>query len=232
MSEKKVQVVESGDTLLKIESFWQKNSKQILIAVGVIVIAIAGWYGYQSLVVAPKEDEAAGYIYKAEADFRKDSLSRALKGSTETKSKGFLYVLNNYSGTKAGNLAKYYAGICYLRTGDFNNAVKYLSDFSTDAKQIQMMAYGALGDAYGELNKNDEAVASYKKAAATFDTDQINASEYLFRAGLKLEIMGKTKEAVEVYKELKEKFPQTEKGYQADKYIYRLSIEPNELSVK
>lgn len=232
MSEKKVQVVESGDTLLKMESFWQKNSKQILIAVGVIVIAIAGWYGYQSLVVAPKEDEAAGYIYKAEADFRKDSLTRALKGSTETKSKGFLYVLNNYSGTKAGNLAKYYAGICYLRTGDFNNAVKYLSDFSTDAKQIQMMAYGALGDAYGELNKNDEAVASYKKAAATFDADQLNASEYLFRAGLKLEIMGKTKEAVEVYKELKEKFPQTEKGYQADKYIYRLSIEPNELSVK
>lgn len=232
MSEKKVQVAESGDTLLKMESFWQKYSKQLLIAVGVVVIAIAGWYGYQSFVVQPKEDEAANIIFKAEADFRKDSLVSALKGNTETRSKGFLYVINNFSGTKAGNLAKYYAGICYLKTGDFNNAVKYLSDFSTDAKQIQMMAYGALGDAYGELNKNDDAVASYKKAAATFDADQLNASEYLFRAGLKLETMGKNKEAVDVYKELKEKFPQTEKGYQADKYIYRLSIEPNDFSVK
>ena len=232
MSEKKVQVAESGDTLLKMESFWQKYSKQLLIGLAVIIIAIGGWYGYQSFVVQPKEDEAANIIFKAEADFRQDSLVRALKGNSETRSKGFLYVINNFSGTKAGNLAKYYAGICYLKTGDFNNAVKYLADFNTDAKQIQMMAYGALGDAYGELGKNDDAVASYKKAAATFDADQLNASEYLFRAGLKLETMGKNKEAVEVYKELKEKFPQTEKGYQADKYIYRLSIEPNDFSVK
>jgi hypothetical protein len=44
--------------------------------------------------------------------------------------------------------------------------------------------------------------------------------------------MGKTKEAVDTYKELKEKFPRTEKGYGAEKYIYRLSVEPNEFSVK
>jgi len=231
MSEKKVQVTESGDALLKMESFWKKNSKQILIALGVIAVAIGGWYGYQSFVVAPKEEQAVNAIYKAEANFRKDSLTLALKG--DQKSKGFLYIINNYGGTKSANLAKYYAGVCYLRTGDFNNAVKYLSDFSAgDARQIQMMAYGALGDAYGELNKNDEAVSNYKKAAATFDADQINASEFLFRAGLKLELMGKTKEAVEVYKELKEKFPQTEKGYQADKNIYRLSIDTNDFSAK
>ncbi|MEP6846120.1 MAG: tetratricopeptide repeat protein [Panacibacter sp.] len=230
MSDKKVQVVESGDALLKLESFWKKNSKQVLIVLGVLVVGIGGWYGYQSFIAEPKEAQASNAIYKAEANFRKDSLTTALKG--DSKSKGFLYIINNYDGTKSANIAKYYAGLCYLRTGDFNNAVKYLSDFSTDAKQIQMMAYGALGDAYGELNKNDEAVSNYKKAAATFEEDQLDASEYLFRAGLKLELMGKTKEAVEVYKELKEKFPQTEKGYQADKYIYRLSIESNDLSSK
>jgi len=151
MAENKVQVVESGDALLKMESFWKKNSKQILIVLGVIVAGIIGWYGYQSMVVQPKEDDAANIIFKAEQDFRIDSLNLALKGNPATKSKGFLYIVNNYSGTKAGNLSKYYSGLCYLRTGDFNNAVKYLSDFSTDAKQIQMTAYGALADAYGEL---------------------------------------------------------------------------------
>jgi tetratricopeptide (TPR) repeat protein len=230
MSEKKVQVAESGDALLKMESFWNKYSKQVLIALGAIVVIVGGWYGYQSFIVAPKEEQAINAIYKAEANFRKDSLIAALKG--DQRSKGFLYIINNYSGTKSANNAKYYAGLCYLRTGDFNNAVKYLSDFSTDAKQVQMMAYGALGDAYSELGKNDDAVANYKKAAATFEDDQLNASEYLFRAGLKLELMSKTKEAVEVYKELKQKFPQSEKGYQADKYIYRLSIEPNDFSSK
>jgi TolA-binding protein len=57
--------------------------------------------------------------------------------------------------------------------------------------------------------------------------DQSNSSEYLFRAALLEETSGKTKEALELYKKLKEKFPKTEKGFQADKYINRLSIEKN-----
>jgi tetratricopeptide (TPR) repeat protein len=140
---------------------------------------------------------------------------------------GVLYVMNTYSGTKAANLCKYYAGVSYLKMGDFNNAVKYLKDFSTDAKQIQLMAYGCLGDAYSELNKKDDAVASYKKAAGTFEQDETNSAEYLFRAALLEETNGKTKEALELYKEIKEKFPKTDKGFLADKYIYRLNVEKN-----
>jgi len=224
------QNAEQGDAWLRIEAFLKKYQKAILIAVGAVVVIAGGWYAYQNMVVEPKEAQAADAIYKAEANFAQDSLKAALNG--EGTARGFLYIINNYGGTKSGNLAKYYAGVCYLRLGDFNNAVKYLKDFSTDAKQIQMMAYGCLGDAYGELNKNDDAVTYYKKAAETFDKDEANASEYLFRAGMKLELMGKTKEAVEMYKEIKEKFPQSPRAMQADKYIYRLSIEPNDFSSK
>lgn len=229
MAETKVHT-EQGDVLLKAESFWKNYQKQILIALTAIVVVVGGWYGYKSFILEPKEQQASDAIYKAEQNFAKDSLKAALNGEGTTR--GFLYIINNYGGTKSGNLAKYYAGVCYLRTGDFNNAVKYLKDFSTDAKQIQMMAYGCLGDAYSELNKNDDAVTYYKKAAEAFDDDQWNASEYLFRAGLKLELMGKTKEAVDVYKELKEKFPLSQRAAQVDKYIYRLSIEPNDFSSK
>jgi tetratricopeptide (TPR) repeat protein len=117
--------------------------------------------------------------------------------------------------------------VSYLKLGDFNNAVKYLKDFSTNARQIQLLAYGCLGDAYAELNKKDEAIDNYKKAAGAFEKDESNSAEYLFRAALLSETTGKTKEALELYKELKEKFPKTDKGVQADKYIYRLSIEKN-----
>src|SRR6478752_4073670 len=166
---------ESGDTLLKLESFWKKYQKQISIVLGVIVVAIVGWYVYQSMILQPKEDQAADVMFRAQQNFAKDSLKAALNG--EGTARGFLYIINNYGGTKSGNLAKYYAGVCYLRSGDFNNAVKYLKDFSTNAKQIQMMAYGCLGDAYSELGKNDDAVTYYKKAAETFNEDQANASE-------------------------------------------------------
>jgi TolA-binding protein len=229
MAETKVHT-EQGDVWLRIESLWNNYQKQILIVLTAIVVVIGGWYGYKSFIQEPKEQQADDAIYKAEQNFAKDSLNAALKG--EGTARGFLYIINNYGSTESGNLAKYYAGVCYLRLGDFNNAVKYLKDFSTDAKQIQMLAYGCLGDAYGEMNKNDDAVTYYKKAAETFEDDQTNSAEYLFRAGLKLELMGKTKEAVDVYKQLKEKFPMSQRASQTDKYIYRLSVEPNDFSVK
>jgi tetratricopeptide (TPR) repeat protein len=230
MADKHVRETSSEDVILKAKSFWTKYQKPLLTVVGVIVVLIAGWYGYKNYIVAPKEEEAQNAMWKAEKYFREDSLKLALNG--DKFNRGFVYIINNFGSTKAGNLAKYYAGLCYLRTSDFNKAVTYLKDFNTDAKQIQMLAYGALGDAYSELNKNDDAVNYYKKAANEFTDDITMSSEYLFRAALKLETLGKNNEALELYKELKQKYPNTQRGYSADKYIYRLSIVPNDFSVK
>ena len=230
MADVKTHEVSGDDVIFKAKGFWVKNQKPISIVLGVIIVLAGGWYAYNNYVVAPKEEEAQKTMFKAEEYFREDSLKLALNG--DQFNRGFIYVVNNYGSTKAGNLAKYYTGLCYLRTGDFNKAVNYLKDFKSSAKQIQMMAYGALGDAYSELNKNDDAVNYYKKAANEFTDDITMSSEYLFRAALKLETLGKNSEALELYKELKEKYPNTERGYSADKYIYRLSIIPNDFSVK
>jgi tetratricopeptide (TPR) repeat protein len=230
MAEVKMPDVVVEDPVLRARSFWQKYQKPVIIAFAAIVIAIAGWLIYKNWVVEPKEEKARESVFKAQQYFAKDSLNLALNG--DGVNKGFLYIINNYGGTKTANLAKYYVGVSYLKLGNYNNAVKYLKDFSTDAKQIQMMAYGCLGDAYSELKKNNDAIDAYKKAASAFEKDDINSSEYLYRAALLSEVSGKNKEALELYKELKDKYPATEKGAQADKYIYRLSIEPNDLSVK
>jgi tetratricopeptide (TPR) repeat protein len=230
MAEVKKHEVSGDEILFKAKRFWTKNQKPLSIVLIAIIVVGGGWYIYKNYVVAPKEEEAQKTMFKAEEYFRQDSLKLALNG--DQFNRGFIYVANNYGSTKAGNLAKYYAGLCYLRTGDFNKAVTYLKDFSTSSKQIQMMAYGALGDAYSELNKNDDAVNYYKKAANEFTEDVNMSSEYLFRAALKLETLGKNSEALQLYKELKEKYPNTMRGYSADKYIYRLSIIPNDFSAK
>jgi len=216
---------ELKETIEKMQGFWQKFQTPFLIVVAVIVIGGGGWYGYREYVLKPKEEKASDALYRAQVYFGVDSSRLVLNG--DGQSKGALYVINSFSGTKAANLAKFYAGVSYLHLGEFANAVKYLKDFSTDADQIQLLAYGNLGDAYSELNKKDDAVTYYKKAASTFEKDESNSAEYLFRAALLEETAGKNKEALELYKELKEKFPRTEKGFQADKYIYRLSIEKN-----
>ena len=230
MAEQNLQEVTVDTSFERARGFWERFQKPI-IAVGVGLILVAGIYLiYKKLVQEPAEEKAADAIFKAEEYFRIDSLNAALNGDGQNK--GFLNVINNYGSTKAGNLAHFYAGVCYLKLGDYNNAVKYLKDFDTDAKQIQMLAYGRLGDAYSELNKKEEAVSNYKKAANLFEEDEFNSSEFLFRAAYLSESMGKNEDAIELYKQLKEKFPKTEKGFSADKYIYRLSIEKNEFSVK
>ncbi|BAV08087.1 Putative negative regulator of RcsB-dependent stress response [Filimonas lacunae] len=233
MSEKHApEVLETNDTLLRAQGFWQKNSKVIIGAVVAVVVIVGGYFGYQNFVVKPKEEKAGEAIYKAQHYFAIDSFKLALEGDKAAGAKGFLDIAKSFSGTKAGNLAAYYAGICHLRLGEFDKAVKQLKDFSTDAPQIQLVAYGTLGDAYSELGKKSEAIDAYKKAAVTFEKDETSSSEYLFRAALLSEINGNSKEALELYKQLKEKFPRTDKGFQADKYIYRLSVEKNDFSVK
>jgi tetratricopeptide (TPR) repeat protein len=162
--------------------------------------------------------------------FAEDSSYKVLHG--DGVNKGVLAIISNYSGTKTANLAKFYAGVSYLKLGKFSDAVNQLKDFTTDSKPVQMKAYGCLGDAYSELNKKAEAIDAYKKAASAFEADETNAAEYLFRAALLSEVSGNSKEALDLYKQLKDKFPATMRGSQADKYIYRLSIEPNEFSSK
>ncbi|WP_018615519.1 tetratricopeptide repeat protein [Segetibacter koreensis] len=231
MAEQKVhEVSEVGEGLEGARDFWEKY-KNIIIGISAAIILIAGgWILYKNYIVKPKEERASEAMFKAEEFFRNDSLKLALNGDGQNK--GFLNVIKNFDGTKAANLAHFYAGIIYLKTNDFNNAVKYLKDFSTDSKQIQMIAYGRLADAYSEQGKKDDAVNNYKKAGSYFPEDEANSSEFLFRAGYLLEAMGKNKEAVDVYKEIKDKFPKTEKGFSIDKYIYRLSVEKNDFSVK
>jgi tetratricopeptide (TPR) repeat protein len=172
-------------------------------------------------VQIPNETKAQEEIYKAELNFRQDSISLALNGNATTP--GFLKVIKKYGGTRSGNLAQLYAGECYLQLGDYKNAIKHLEEFKPySAKQVEARVQGMLGDAHSELKQNDKAIDHYKKAGSMFPDDAMLSSEYLFRAGLLLEMGGKNKEAIEVYKQIKEKFPRTERGYTIDKYLAKL----------
>ena len=223
MSKKEIinQANPNGDLANEAQGFWEANSKKIVIGLAFFILAAGGYLGYKYLVVLPNETKAQEEIFKAEANFRKDSISLALNGNATTP--GFLKVISKYGDTKTGNLARLYAGECYLQLGEYKKAIQYLESFeSNGAKQIEAKVQGLLGDAYSESKQNDKAISFYKNAGSLFPEDENISSEYLFRAGLLLEINGKTKAAIELYKEIKEKYPRTEKGMNADKYLARL----------
>jgi tetratricopeptide (TPR) repeat protein len=202
--------------------YWDRYGKQAGYALLVIILLVGGYLGYKYLVREPNEKKAGEAMFRAEEYFRMDSVRLALNG--DNVNAGFLKVISKYGGTKAAELAAFYAGSCYLKLGDYNNAVKYLKDFSTSVKQVQLRAYGLLGDAYAELNKKDDAVEEYKKAGTYYDKDDLFSPEYLFRAGYLYESMGKTPQAIEMYQLIKNKYPTSQRGYDIDKYLARLGV--------
>ncbi|NCW12871.1 MAG: hypothetical protein EBV82_06830 [Chitinophagia bacterium] len=204
--------------------FVNANKKSLTYVIAFVVIALAGYVGYTELYQKPREEKAADAIFAAEKYFAMDSSNLVLNG--DGRSKGVLYIIKEFSGTNAANLAKYYAGVSYYRNNDFNKAIEYLKDFSTNAKQIQAIAYGTIGDAYSELKNNDEAISFYKKAGGHFPEDEAISAEYLYRAASLLELNGKADDAISIYKDIKTKYPKTERGFMADKYINRLKVQP------
>jgi TolA-binding protein len=202
------------------QQFWNKNSKVILYALAAIILVGGGYLAYTKFLKAPEEQKAADAIWKAQDYYKMDSFRLALNG--DGANPGFLRVISKFGGTKPGNLAKFYAGSCYLQMGDFNNAIKYLKDFSTTEPEAKLRATGLLGDAYAETGKKQEAVDHYKRAGTMFPEDDINSPEYLFRAAMLYQELGKNQEAIDLLHQVKNKYPASPRSYEADKYLGKL----------
>lgn len=207
----------------KAKDFWAKYNRPIIIVCSVIILAFGGFYVYNNYVKGPKEAKAADAMFKAEEYYRMDSVNLALNGDGQYD--GFLRIIKKYSGTDAANLANFYTGSCYIKLNDNENAVKYLKKFSTSSKPIQARSYKLLADAYADLGKNADALDYYKKAARHFEADKTSSAEALFMAAYFADrMMKKPKDAIALYKELKQKYPNTEQGREADNYLAQLGV--------
>ena len=204
----------------RTELFWTKYSRLIIGVLAVIVLGVAAFFAYNSFVKAPNTKKAAEAMWKAEEYFRMDSARLALNG--DGANQGFLRIISRYGGTPSGKLAKFYAGASYMKLGDFNNAIRYLKDFSTDDKLLQVRTAGLLGDAYAETGKKNEAVEQYRKAGTHYPDDNYNSPEYLFRAGLLYQELGKNGEAIEMFKIIRDKYHASQHGRDIEKYLARL----------
>ncbi|HUB59223.1 MAG TPA: tetratricopeptide repeat protein [Puia sp.] len=211
---------EERNPVAELHNIWERYGKQASYVLIAIIVIVGGYFGYRKWVAEPNEKQAVSAMFRAEQYYRMDSARLALNG--DNINYGFLKVIARYGGTKAANLASFYAGSCYMKLGDFNNAVKYLKDFSTSVKILQERDYGLLGDAYSELHRNEEAAEQYKKAGTYFEKDELLSPEYLFRSGYLYESMGKTQDAIAMYKMIKDKYPQSQRGVEIDKYLARL----------
>jgi len=207
------------ETIKGIEK-WYETNKNIINGLLVAVVAVfAGLYIYNKFLKTPKIEKANNAIFMAQKYYQKDSLNLALNG--DGTSYGFLKVIDKYGSYDAGNLAQHYAGMCYLRKGEFDKAIKHLSKFDGHETIPDALTKGSLGDAYMEKGQKEKAISSYLAASAD-DGNKLAGPIYLERAALVYELSGKADKAIETFEKLKTTFPDSKQAQNADKYLARL----------
>lgn len=199
------------ETASKTEDFVAKNQNFIIGIVGAVALVTIGYLVYQKFIAEPKQVEAANEMFVAQQNFQQatdgvasDSLYKLSLNGSEGKF-GFIKIADEYSGTDAGNLANYYAGMAYLNTGKYTEAIDYLSKFKSEDIVLGALAKGAIGDAYAQNKKPQEALDNYLKAVAANKND-FTTPRFLLKAGKTALELGKKEDALKYFTDIKDNF--------------------------
>jgi len=188
----------------KIETFFEENQKVVFSVVIAIILAVAVYVGYERFVMAPKEVAAQEAVFYAQNWFAAGEFQKALEG--DGANYGFYEIMDDYKSTKVGKAAKLYAGTCELNLGNYDEAITYLSKFSTKDANVQALAYSRLGDAYAQLENVADAAKEYKKAASASTLDEFKAN-YYYKAAMAFEYNDDLSGAASMYKEITTIYP-------------------------
>jgi len=213
------QFAQIEETLSKTEQFIEENQKSLMYIIGAIVGIVALFSVYQNFYIEPMEKEAQVEMYMAELYFQKDSFNLALNGDGQYL--GFLDIANDYSSTNVGQLANYYAGLSYLHTADYDNAIEYLGDFSSDDIILSSLALGCIGDAYMELGDTDAALDAYADAVNNSAND-FTAPRYMMKQAMIYTSIGDNNKALDLFKAIQSDYKTSREANGIEKYIARV----------
>jgi len=196
----------------KIKTWLNTQNKALVYGISALIVVVLGYIGYQFLYQMPREKEGLTAIYKTQELFDMDSFSLVLKDAPKLADK--------FSGTKAGNLASYYAGASYLYTGDYKKAVEYLDKVSFNDKVMQYQVTGLLGDAQVETKDLDAGLKNYLKAAKNAE-NEFSAVWFYKKAARVYEKKNEWTEALDIYEKLKKEYSENDGVQEIEKYIAR-----------
>ena len=205
------------EAVSKTEKFFNENCKLFGgVLAGLVVVALAAFcwfkFAYQTAVA-----EAEGQMALAEQNFRAADYELALNGDGNVL--GFAQIIDEY-GAKAGKAAQFYAGVCELQLGNYEEAVSYLKAYKGKDAILKARALACIGDAYVGLEDYEAALNYFEKAADVIDN--MFTAGYLLKAGLVAEKLGQNEKALEYYELIKDQYTNSPEGYEIDKYIGRL----------
>ena len=210
------------EALTQSEAFLIKNKKTIIGVVVALIVIIAGVTMYKNLYAQPREEKAQAALYMGQQYFETNNFEQALNGDSIGYA-GFLKVADEFSGTKAANLAKAYAGICYAKLGKTQEAIDMLNGFDGDDQMVAPAIKGAIGNCYAQLGDLDKAASTLLDAASQADNNTLSPI-FLMQAGEILVKQGKYDEAIQAYTTIKDKYFRSYQSMNIDKYIEQAKL--------
>lgn len=211
-----------GEAMNKTELFFEQNGRKMTYVFLGLLVAAALIFGYRALISQPRAEKAAEMIAEAQYRFEAENPDFELALSGDANGAGFLDVIDKYGSTASGNLARHYAGICYLRLGDLDQAARYLSQYSSvkglPGALVNAQNLGLQGDVAVERQDYAAAVKFYEKAVEAADNN-MTAPMYLRKAGLAAQAMGDTQRAAAYYERIRNSYPSSTEAREADKLL-------------
>lgn len=210
-----------SDPLDTVVVAYEKNKKMLTTVGTVILIAVVGYFGYQKWYKGPNEEKANAAMAMPQLYFQADSMSLALNG--DGKNIGFAKIEKKYDGTSAGNMARYYEGICYMRTGEFDKAITALKGFDGKGTLLAYQAWGAIGVSYMEKGDKKNAIEYLKKATGNAEDGMVTPM-YLYQLGLAYEADNNLNEAKAAFLRIRDEYPRSIAARDMDKELAKLGM--------
>jgi tetratricopeptide (TPR) repeat protein len=213
------------ETASKSEKWIEKNSKPLFYSLIVVVVFFLTFLGYTNYVVEPNELDASNELSFPRKHFNEaatagsgvDSLlNLGLEGANGKY--GFLDIADSYSNTNAGNLANYYAGVSYLQMKQYDKAIEYLSKFNSDDEMLGPVALGAIGDAFSDIDQQEDALEFYEKAANK-KANEFTTPLFLYKAAQTAMSLKEYNKAEKLFTQIKENYSKSDQGRDIEKFI-------------
>jgi tetratricopeptide (TPR) repeat protein len=212
-----VEEVEGGSSINDFIS----NNQNLLIAVGVVIILVVAGLIYMSSRKESANAQANADMFNAIYYFEEDSLNKALNGDGINYS--LLDVIDEYGNTDAGEVARYYAGVAYLKQGDLESGIDELESVSAGDNTLGFATYVALAFAYEDQGNPAKAASLFEKAANTPVRNEQTSPLLFLHAGQNYEAAGEINKARKVYEIIRDEYPLSTEGRDIEKYLGRVA---------
>ena len=207
----------SDDNLQLIKEKIKKHQIRLFIAGSLAVIISIFVFFYRNNKIN-SEKTAQTSMFHAVMLFEKENYTDAIHGTESIT--GLLDISQKHNRTKAANLANFYIGVSYLKLGEYDNSIEYLTKVSFKDYIMQAKAIALIGNAYMEKDDYKKAVKFYEDASI-LNPNKTLSPAYLEKAAIAYEANNDIQEAIRCYEAIYKKYSNYKKN-NVIKHIERL----------